>query len=274
MVPRNVRFDARAVLFLLVVASGACGPAIVMNPAGAEISAARLAAVPSRGIEWEFDFGGNHEAKEDWADAARASVDASIHYVVTTHGGRYFLDKSLGRLDGYLPFCRWAKLVLMDVMNAAVGRLRDPPASVDAFRYEGDLSSWRTALGADHVLITFFLDGHDSTGRALAVAFAGGWTARHEVASCVVRLADGRLIWCAHRNIVGDLRERVGAQKIVDGLMLSMLERAAATAPRPQPMAPPSPPAIRPPPPPLPSAKPATPVDQEDDEEDAPKSRP
>jgi hypothetical protein len=82
------------------------------------------------------------------------------------------------------------------------------------------------------------------------------------------------LIWCAHRNIVGDLRERVGAQKIVDGLMLSMLERAAATAPRPQPMAPPSPPAIRPPPPPLPSAKPATPVDQEDDEEDAPKSRP
>jgi hypothetical protein len=219
---------------LFVVASlgcGACGPAIVMNPAGAEINPKRLAAIPSSGVEFEFDAYGKRTLDKAATDAALASVDTSINYRVSASGGRFFRDQVLANLDGYLAFRHWSELVLGDVMMAALGRLRDPPQSVDHWHYRYDLQSWKAPLAADHVLITLFVDGHDSTGRAIAVALGGGWTAAHRAVTCVVRLQDGRLVWCNIDRNIQQVTERDDAQRVVDGLLVEMLATAGQAPP-------------------------------------------
>lgn len=261
---------------LLALACAACGPAIAMNPAGGEISAARLAAFPSSGVEWEFDYDGNKTEKPLWTLAARMHVDAEIHVAASMRGVRFFPEKSLANLEGYPEFLRWSELALVDIKNAGIGRLKDPPRSISEWGYSADLRPWRARLSADHVLITLFVDGHNSPGRSTALAFGGGgWTARHDIVSCAIRLADGRLVWCKVSNILWNIREQKGAQIVVNDLLGKMLDDAAKTAPWPPsvaaPKPPPAPPIAKEPPPP---AEPAKPVDQKEDDEEATTARP
>jgi hypothetical protein len=267
----------RALFVMTSLTCGACSTSIVMNPAGAEINPKRLLAIPSSGVEYGFDFSGNQELDKDATKAALANVNTSINYSVSASGGRFFPNPALADLDGYLAFRHWSELVLKDVMMAALGRLRDPPPSVDDWYYRSDIQSWREPLAADYLLITLFIDGHDSAGRAIAVAFAGGWTAGHRMTTCAVRLRDGRLVWCkVDLNMGANITTREGAQHVVDGLLTEMLATASLTPhPAPQAATPPRQPA----PPPAaesnepPAAQPVQdqkPAKQQQDEETAP----
>ncbi|HEX4404534.1 MAG TPA: hypothetical protein VH560_06890 [Polyangia bacterium] len=216
-----------AMLAVTSLVGVACGPSIVMDPAGDEINPRRLVAMPSAGIEYGFDFGGQSKLDEGATRAAHDSIDTSINYRVSTDGGRFLPADAFTQLENYRTFRRWSELVLKDVTMAALGRLRDPPPSVFEWHFRSGVASWRAPLAADHVLITLFIDGHDSTGRAIAVAFAGGWTAGHRIATCAVRLADGHLVWCnVDLRMRENITKRAGAQEVVDGLLARMLATA------------------------------------------------
>jgi hypothetical protein len=219
----------RALVITTSLVCGACGPTIVMNPSGDEINPRRLMALPSDGVEYTFDIDANEETDKEGTRAALALVDTSVNYRVSESGGRFVVTSLLAQLNGYPAFRNWSELVLKDVTMAALGRLRDPPPSVSDWHFGTGVPSWRSQLSADHVLITMFVDGHDTAGRSIAVAFGGGWKAGHRIATCAVRLVDGRLVWCnVNLNMTTDIKRRRGAQRVVDKLLTGMLTRANA----------------------------------------------
>jgi hypothetical protein len=244
-----------------------CGPSIVMHPPGADIVPKRLGALPTQGVEWEFDFDGNRTLQRAWTVAARTSLDDATNYQLSLHGGSFFEEDALGGLPAYERFRRWSESTLLEIMGEALGRSRDRHESVLAWGFASNLEPWRQALASDFVLISLFLDGHNSTGRALAVAFAGGKLAAQRAIACVVRLSDGRVVWCQLMEIGRwNIRKRAGAQQVVAALLEEMLAQGDRLLVRPPPVSraplPGSPAASPTPPPSAKAPPPAPPVDQ------------
>jgi hypothetical protein len=233
---------------------------------GTQVVSRRLAAFPSEGIVWHWDFYGNRTADEKSALETRQALDEAINYRLRRHGGHSFGADAIAGLEHAQEFRSWSVDTLVQIHTEHFSDAEGTHDNVGDFRFSKSLESWRAPLDADFVLITFFLDGHDTKGRAIAVAVSGGYHAARRAISCAVHLHSGRVVWGnLEDKIKGDLRSRWGAQQEVDLLLGDMLSRGEAAASEPPPASstiarlPPAddvapPPLFPPPPPPTPGA--------------------
>lgn len=241
-----------------------CVSTPAMQYPGTQIASRRLAVLPSEVVEWGFDFYGKETVDKADTQKAKQNIDDSITYRVRRKGGRSFGAASVEGLDHVQAFNSWAVDTLTEVMVERLALAERNHATVGDFQFPNSLESWRSALDADFVLFTLFLDGRDTVRRALALRSAK--TARRAIA-CVVHLQSGRVVWCNFdKSMTANLMERWGAQKEVDLLLSEMLNQGetAASEPPPTPSTAarlvPADDAPPPPPPPGPPPGPDTPA--------------
>ena len=225
----------------------------------------RVAVLPSEGMVWIYDFYGDRTLDRAGSLKAKQNIDDSLTYRVRRYGGRSFSAASIEGLDDARAFRSWAVDTLTEVMGERLAVSEQRHASVGDFRFSKGLDSWRAPLDADFVLVTLFIDGHDTAGRSLAVAVGGGYGAARRAIACAVHLQSGRLVWCnLDSSVGGDLMLRRGAQAEVDRLLGKMLSEGRTAPSEPPPAhstsariapatdVPPPPPPSTPPPPPGP----------------------
>ena len=240
-----------------------CAAPLKMSSPDVYVPPQSLAVVPPVVRSFEIDADGKLVLRRDWEDESHAALEASLHYEVQSHGARYF-DMGVLRVVNRPAFPEWVGEMLGQIAHEAHQRQKGHETrhqAVSEWRYSHPgLDFWRTYLGADYVLASVFLDGQNTTGRSVSNFLAGGFggwiiDARREGLACVVSLVNGRVVWCALLPFNGlSVRERGGAQQMVDQLTAGLF------AMRPPPGTRPSPPPSRPPaPPPAPPAQPATP---------------
>lgn len=232
-----VGIGGRGLLALtLAVGLAGCISTTVMKYPGVEVASRRLAAFPSEGIVWSWDFYGKRTADEKGGIETRKNLDDSINYRLRRHGGRSFDAASIDGLEHARAFRSWAVDTLTALIAQRFSDAEKPHLDVGDFRFPESLESWREPLDADFVLVTFFLDGHDTQGRAIAVAIAGGYRAARRAISCAVHLQSGRVVWCNFDVAMkGDLKQRWGAQQEVDLLLGEMLSEGETVASEPPP---------------------------------------
>ncbi len=123
-------------------------------------------------------------------------------------------------------------------------RVGDEPAnhrSVADWKFSPDITSWRSVLNADFVLVSFVLYAYayaytDTVGRAVDVermmtpdslSLSG---AGSRAIACIVALDSGRMVWC---NFIPNnsvrMEQRPAAQSAVDVLLGDMLKIADGT---------------------------------------------
>ncbi|HMF39332.1 MAG TPA: hypothetical protein VKQ32_01500, partial [Polyangia bacterium] len=71
----------------------------------------------------------------------------------------------------------------------------------------------------DCLLVSMFLDGRNTAGLSVAVAMVGGTLAARRAMACIVRLEDGRVVWCNLTTFYWDLTQRPGAQGLANLLL-------------------------------------------------------
>jgi len=264
-----VETDARGWLALasmgFVVTGCVATPA--MNYPGTQVASSRLAALPSEGVVWNYDFYGQRTVDSAAELKAKQNFDDSITYRVRRHGGRSFWAASVVGLGHARAFRSWVVDTLAEIMEERLAASKQQHETVGDFRFSHSLESWRSPLDADFVLVTLFLDGHNTAGRLLAVGVGSGHLAAQRAIACAVHLRSARVVWCNFDPAVNrDLMQRRGAQEEVDLLLGEMLSEGQ--------MAPNEPPPARsdaarlaqaddvppPPPPPPPVPAPDTPV--------------
>jgi hypothetical protein len=232
---------------------------VVQYP-GPQVVSRRLAALPSEGLAWNWDFYGKRTIDEPGGSEARQNIDDSITYRVRRHGGHSFRAASIEGLEHAQAFRSWAVDTLAALIVERVSDAEPPRVRYADLRFSESLESWRAPLDADFVLITFFLDGRDTQGRAFAVAVGGGYRAAQRAISCAVHLQRARIVWCNFdAKVKNNLRQRWSAQQEVDLLLGDMLGQGdiAATDAPPTSTVARLPPAddVPPPPPPPPPAQ-------------------
>ncbi|HVU49103.1 MAG TPA: hypothetical protein VHL80_00350 [Polyangia bacterium] len=258
-------------LLIAVVAAASGCASLELHPPGAGLAPARLVGLQTTGIEWRYDFDGNRTVDKPGTVLAKSNVDDGINAQLSAHGGRFFEDTTLLDLPSYDAFRKWGESALLEIMHEVLTR-GTTHESVREWMFSPGLAGWRRPLQADFVVISLFLDGHNSAGRALAVAFAGGKLAAQRAIACVVRLQNGQIVWCQFQTNQWNILQRAGGHALAAALlgpMFRMVERS--------PPAPPEPPApetsVTPPAPPGPPAAasapvaPSGPVDQATDDD-------
>lgn len=213
--------------------AGCATPA--MQYPGIEVVPQRLAAFPSDGVEWTYDFSGTRMVDREGSVTAQKNVDDSINYRLRRRGGHSFRADALDRVEQGRAFYGWVIDAMSEIMAERLGLSKQRHTTVGDWRFSGGLESWRGPLDADFVLVSMFIDGHNTPGRALAVSLAGGWRAAQRAIFCVVHLESGRIVWCNFDGAINrDLRMRAQAQEEVDWeLEKTLLVRAAAPTARP-----------------------------------------
>lgn len=181
-------------------------------------------AFPTDGIFWNWDFYDEATVDLKKSSTARKNLDVSVHYRVQRHGGHFVRVESLEGLGNASAFHNWSFAAMGEIMAERMGHSRQTHRTVGDWRFRASLAGWRTFLDADFVLVSRFLDGHNSAGRALAVNFAGGQLAARRVIFCAVHLQSGRIVWCKFdHNFTGNLMTRGGAQLAVDSMLQELL---------------------------------------------------
>jgi hypothetical protein len=215
----------RALWILAAMCSGlGCASTPAMRDGSVQIVPRRLVAVPSDGVVFEFDIHEKRTLHEDQSAQARKNLDASITRRLSVYGGRFVDDNTMGTLKYAAKFHVWTLDMFGDIMAERLGRTYTKHKSVSDWRFSPGLESWRSALGADFVLVSLFIHGRDTTGRAVAVAFVGGSKAARRAISCVVQLKDGRVVWCNFIDShLWNLTVPAGAQALADSLLGDML---------------------------------------------------
>ena len=137
---------------------------------GAQVVSRRLAALPSVGVVWNYDFDGKRTVDNEGGLKVQQNIDDSITYRVRRHGGRSFRASAIEGLEHAQAFRSWAIDALAEIMSERLGGSEARHATVGDFRFGESLGSWRSQLDADFVLVTFVLDGHNTAGRSIAVA--------------------------------------------------------------------------------------------------------
>jgi len=199
-----------------------------------QVASRRLAALPTEALAWTYDFYGTRTLDQKRSLEIKRNIDDSITYRVRRRGGRSFTAASIEELPHAQAFRGWAVDTLTEIVNERVTYSNAKHESVGDWRFPHRLSSWRSRLDADFVLITLFLDGHNTAGRAVAVAVGGGSMAARRAIGRVVHLQSSRVVWCNLDDMTQELDQRFGAQEEVDRLldeMLSQGEKAPLEAP-------------------------------------------
>ncbi|MEP6652596.1 MAG: hypothetical protein ABJA82_04520 [Myxococcales bacterium] len=208
-------------LLLASLAGGCATPA--MRVPGVQVVPSRVVALPTDGVVWEWDFSGNRVVSEQHTVEAVRNVDNSIDRRLRPLGGRSVAAETLDGLPSVSLFHDWATRMLKEIMAERLGRARSTHESVAEWRYSKELTTWRDELKADFVLVSMFMDGRNTAGRSLAVMFAGGALAARRAITCVVRLQDGRVVWCNLIDFQHPLDEPGGAQLFVHTLLDDLL---------------------------------------------------
>jgi hypothetical protein len=221
-----------------VALAGCATPA--MQVPGVTVASHRLASLPSDGTVWDFDVSGNRTIDHAASVEARKNVDESIAYRLSQHGGHSFSDATMDHLLYAESFQEWALDAMGDIMAERLGRAEKKHVTVGDWRYRRSLGAWRTTLRADFVVVSMFLYGRNTAGRAFSVAIGGGTYAAQRAIFCVVHLQTARMVWCKlDATLSYPLTIRAGAQVVADGLLERML-RAGETAPIEPPPEPPA----------------------------------
>jgi hypothetical protein len=210
------------------LALAGCASSFAMRDSNVYVAPAHLAATPPDVVSYVLDANNDVTAEPTATRDARAAVEASLSYHLSSAGARFFPETSLAQVPGYAAFDRWARRALAD-LDVEIGRAEQHRSSsspgVYVWRYSGDLAPMRAALDADFVLMSVFLDGDNTMGRLLKNPVDGrARVARRIGEACVVDLRDGRVVWCG-RDYEGTerIRTREGAQKAVDRLLAPLL---------------------------------------------------
>jgi hypothetical protein len=215
-------------LLVLLAALTSCAPLPRMEDPGVRIVPARLAAFPSLGLTFMLNVAKDPTVDTDHTIDTRKNVDDAINYRVASHGGRSFLARTVAQLEHATEFSHWSRRTLYQVIHERIEEKGPHHRSVTDWSFPESLESWRTSLSADFVLISQFYDGTDTLGRAALATFAGAPTAARRAIACVVRLEDGRVVWCRYvERFYSDLSSRAGAQELVDKLLGKMLAGAS-----------------------------------------------
>jgi len=86
--------------------AGCIGTPAMQYP-GTPVVARRLAALPSEGIAWNYDFYGTKTVDQAREVMVKRNLDDSITYRVRRHGGRSFRAASVERLEHAQAFRSW-----------------------------------------------------------------------------------------------------------------------------------------------------------------------
>jgi hypothetical protein len=214
------------VLAAVSMALGCATPA--MRDVSVKVVPERLVAVPTDGVEWEFDAAGNQTISEEGTAAAIKNVDDSISYRLSLQGGHALEREEFEEFRWSVPFREWSQRMMREIMSERLGRSLTKHESVGEWHYGRALASFRDRLAADFLLVSMFLDGHNTAGRSIGVALGGGYLAARRAIACIVRLEDGRVVWCNLTTIAWDLQQRSGAQGFANSLLLEVLGQPAA----------------------------------------------
>jgi len=201
-----------------------------MQYPGIEVVPQRLAAFPSDGVEWTYDASGEKTMDPAGAIVAQKNLDESINYRLRRYGGHSFRADALDGLENVRAFHGWVVDVLHEIMLERLGGAKRKHETVGDWSFSRSLESWRAPLDADFVLVSLFIDGHNTAGRAVGVAIGGGRLAAQRAIFCVVHLKSARIVWCNFDPAINrDLRLRAAAQEEVDWeLEKTLFVRAAA----------------------------------------------
>jgi hypothetical protein len=214
----------------------ACATGPALRDPQAHIAATRLAALPAALDVFVWGREGRRLSDRELTETVRGNVDESINYRLRSHGGRSFGSAATSRLEHFTDFYRWSLRTMHEIMAE---RLGDAPAahrSVAEWRFPAALSSWRTALNADFVLVSFILYGDPGQGfsparsdpaRGMAIEGSGLTGSGSRAIACVVALDGGRVVWCNFiPNNSVNMQQRAAAQSTVDVLLEEMLQLA------------------------------------------------
>ncbi len=205
----------------LMAVVGCATPA--MRAPGVEIVPRRLIATPTVGVVWQWGAGGKATVFPEGSAAAMKNVDASISYRLGLMGGRTIAKTAFEEYEWAASFRAWSEGMMTEIMAERLGRTAVKHESVADWRYQPTLAAWRDRLAADFLLVSMFLDGSDTTGRSLMVAFRGyGYVAAQRAIACVVRMDDGRVVWCNLIDFGFSPLRAFGAQEIADQLLVDM----------------------------------------------------
>jgi hypothetical protein len=215
-----------------------------MRDPTARVLPGQLVGLPVAVESFSHDADGKIDRRPDWAEAASTNLDTSLNYRLSVHGSRFFTAGALDAVEGYDALRTWTLQNLRRVLAQARERSGyEGHPNVASYQVTEDLEPLRSALRADFAVLSYFLDGEDSAGRAamtVAGVFAGaGYSvARREAIACVLDLRNRQLVWCQFRHLHGPVRTREGAQPNVDALVEPMFTvlpqgrgEAAPTAP-------------------------------------------
>jgi hypothetical protein len=212
---RGVVALAAAVPALVVVA---CASSFETRVPDAHPMPARIAAMPARVILYELAAGGDPTPSAERTLRSAAVVDAAVAAWVRGQGGRTFDGTVVvGTSPRYEELRPWMEQSLQEIAAELVGTAKTHRRSVGDWRWPGDLGAWRTALGADFVLLVRLWDERPTLGRA-----AINKPERTELA-CLLSLVDGRIVSCSGASshgltLVTDEGEREAIGHVLDGL--------------------------------------------------------
>jgi hypothetical protein len=217
----------------LAALEGACTQPLLMRAPDLGTPLARLAVMPPSVVIYEMGVT-ETKPRPEWTSSGWANVDDSLRGWAQARGLKSFDASSM--VDIPLPlatFQSWSERALLEIANRVEGRGYRQRTSVTEWHFPGNLHSWKIRLESDYVLMVLFRDAH-VTGGVIALnmfSTVQTWAQQMGVA-CVIRLEDGRIVWCERRvDRYGDLRVRRSARSAVEQLvqLLPYLE-----APRPR----------------------------------------
>lgn len=233
---------AKALLIVVGLAMGACATPALQAP-DVRVTSRRLVAFPSSALVWTLDASDQRIIDEDASALAAKNIDYAVEQRLRRYGGRLVTSKEVNALSNGVAFYRWSQRALKEIITEQVhSGMVAQHKTVGDWTYTSNISGWRSALDADFVLVSLFLEGHNTTGRSLAVGFAGGTLAAERAIACAVHLRTGMIAWCDFQpKLVGDLSTHAGAQYQIDQMLSKMLLTGESVRSEPPP--PPPPPA-------------------------------
>jgi hypothetical protein len=223
-------------LWAILGAAGCATPELHVE--SVTVASRRLVALPAEATVYDFDFYNRRTPNEADTAAAKKNLDDSFNYRLRQHGTRAFREDALDSLAHSRVFRGWVVDSLTEILAERLGRGHLKHETVGDWTFASSLGAWRSALDADFVLVSLFVDGRNTPGRMAAVTFVGGWYADPHAIACVVELQRARIVWCNLRGIRKDLLLRGGAQAEVDALLDEMLLAGDAAAVQPPPTGP------------------------------------
>jgi len=221
---------------LVLGAIGCATPA--MRAPGVQVVPSRVVALPTDGIVWEMDFDGERTLFKDKSEAAVENFDDSIAHRLSLQGGRSVGPEDLKSWPWATPFREWSARMMSEIMTERLGHSLVQHESVAEWRYGRALATWRDRLAADYLLVSLFFDGRNTAGRTISVTFGGGYLAARRAMACVVRMEDGRVVWCNLIQFSARLDQRRGAQAVANSLLGDLLGKPPSRNPPSPPAAP------------------------------------